>query len=41
MAERFTKSAQIRMCGNSVCPPMAEALVRANIPVNAEARAAA
>lgn len=26
----LTKSAQIRMCGNSVCPPLAEALVRAN-----------
>jgi DNA (cytosine-5)-methyltransferase 1 len=26
----LTKTAQIRMCGNSVCPPMAEALVRAN-----------
>ena len=24
------KSAQVRMCGNSVCPPVAEALVRAN-----------
>jgi DNA (cytosine-5)-methyltransferase 1 len=27
----LTKTAQIRMCGNSVCPPMAEALVRANL----------
>jgi DNA (cytosine-5)-methyltransferase 1 len=26
----LTKTASIRMCGNSVCPPMAEALVRAN-----------
>lgn len=26
----MTKSAQTRMCGNSVCPPLAEALVRAN-----------
>ncbi|GGX11347.1 DNA methyltransferase [Pigmentiphaga litoralis] len=26
----LTKSAQVRMCGNSVCPPMSEALVRAN-----------
>lgn len=25
-----TKTAQIRMCGNSVCPDAAEALVRAN-----------
>jgi DNA (cytosine-5)-methyltransferase 1 len=28
---KLTKTAQIRMCGNSVCPPVAEALVRANI----------
>ena len=28
----LTKTAQIRMCGNSVCPNAAEALVRANIP---------
>ena len=27
----LTKTAQIRMCGNSVCPDAAEALVRANI----------
>lgn len=26
----LTKTAQIRMCGNSVCPPIAAALVRAN-----------
>lgn len=26
----LTKTAQVRMCGNSVCPPLAEALVRAN-----------
>jgi DNA (cytosine-5)-methyltransferase 1 len=26
----MTKSDQTRMCGNSVCPPLAEALVRAN-----------
>jgi len=26
----LTKSAQVRMCGNSVCPPLAEALARAN-----------
>lgn len=26
----LTKSAQVRMCGNSVCPPLSEALVRAN-----------
>ena len=28
---RLTKSAQIRMCGNSVCPQIAAALVSANI----------
>lgn len=27
----LTKTAQIRMCGNSVCPPAAEALVAANV----------
>lgn len=27
----LTKTAQVRMCGNSVCPPAAEALVRANV----------
>lgn len=27
----LTKTAQVRMCGNSVCPPMAAALVRANV----------
>lgn len=27
---KLTKTASIRMCGNSVCPPIAEALVRAN-----------
>lgn len=26
----LSKAAQVRMCGNSVCPPLAEALVRAN-----------
>lgn len=28
----LTKEQQIRMCGNSVCPPVPEALVRANLP---------
>lgn len=28
--EPFTKAAQVRMCGNSVCPPMSCALVNAN-----------
>jgi DNA (cytosine-5)-methyltransferase 1 len=27
---RITKTAQVRMCGNSVCPPLARALVAAN-----------
>jgi DNA (cytosine-5)-methyltransferase 1 len=27
---KLTKSAQVRMCGNSVCPPLAAALIRAN-----------
>ncbi len=29
---RLTERAQVRMCGNSVSPPMAAALVRANVP---------
>lgn len=29
--KRLTKTAQVRMCGNSVCPPIAEAVVRANL----------
>ncbi len=28
----LTKTAQVRMCGNSVCPPLAAALVAANTP---------
>ena len=27
----LTKTAQVRMCGNSVCPPVAEAMVQANV----------
>lgn len=34
------KHAQVRMCGNSVCPPIAAALVRANIRELAVWRAA-
>ncbi|MDF3837095.1 DNA cytosine methyltransferase [Cupriavidus basilensis] len=30
--KRLPKHAQVRMCGNSVSPPMAAALVRANVP---------
>ncbi len=29
--KRLSKVAQVRMCGNSVCPPVAAALVRANL----------
>lgn len=29
---KLTKEQQIRMCGNSVCPPVMRALVRANVP---------
>ena len=32
--------APIRMCGNSVCPPIAEALVRANVAVERDRKAA-
>jgi len=28
--EAITKTAQVRMCGNSVCPPLSQALVAAN-----------
>jgi DNA (cytosine-5)-methyltransferase 1 len=28
----LTKTAQVRMCGNSVCPPLARALVAENVP---------
>lgn len=39
--KRLNKTAQVRMCGNSVCPPVAAALVRANLGVgDAERRAA-
>ena len=34
--KRLSKAAQIRMIGNSVCPPVAEALVRANMPSASE-----
>lgn len=29
---KLTNKAQIRMCGNSVCPPVAAAIVRTNVP---------
>ena len=28
--EPITKTAQVRMCGNSVCPPLVRAIVAAN-----------
>jgi DNA (cytosine-5)-methyltransferase 1 len=37
----LTKTAQVRMCGNSVCPPLARALVAANYAETIEMRAAA
>ena len=37
----LSKAAQVRMCGNSVCPPVAAALVRANYAEQAEQRRAA
>ena len=32
----ITKTAQVAKCGNSVCPPIAEALVRAQFPAEAQ-----
>lgn len=37
----LTKTAQVRMCGNSVCPPLARALVAANYAGSAKLRIAA
>ncbi len=37
----LTGEAQVKMCGNSVCPPLAAAIVRANFPAAARARRAA
>ena len=37
----LSKSAQVRMIGNSVCPPIAAALVGANVPRHTEMRGAA
>lgn len=34
----LTKTQQIQLCGNSVCPPVAEALVRANVAANDNAK---
>lgn len=30
--KKITRTAQVARCGNAVCPPLAEALVRANLP---------
>lgn len=38
---QLTKTAQVRMCGNSVCPPMAQAIVAANYSEVARERIAA
>lgn len=32
LGNAYKKSAQVERCGNAVCPPMAEAVVRANLP---------
>ena len=39
--KRLTKTAQIALAGNSVCPPLARALVEANLGAPSERRAAA
>jgi DNA (cytosine-5)-methyltransferase 1 len=36
-----TKSAKVRLIGNSVCPEVAEAVVRANVPATMHGQAAA
>lgn len=36
----FTKTVQVSMCGNSVCPPIAEAIVRVNMLDSANQAAA-
>jgi DNA (cytosine-5)-methyltransferase 1 len=38
---KLSKTAQVRMCGNSVSPPPAEAIVRANFPSRSRATTAA
>ena len=32
LGNAYPKSKQVARCGNAVCPPMAEAMVRANFP---------
>jgi DNA (cytosine-5)-methyltransferase 1 len=41
LGRQLPKHAQVRMIGNSVCPPMAEVLVRANFAQNVHLRKAA
>jgi DNA (cytosine-5)-methyltransferase 1 len=36
----LTKTAQVRMCGNSVCPPVAAAIIRAQFGIKALEKAA-
>lgn len=35
-----TRTSQVRLCGNSVCPPLAEAIVRSNFAADAMKAAA-
>lgn len=39
--KKLSKAAQVRMCGNSVCPPVAAALVRANLVDQQQSKEAA
>ena len=39
--EKMTKTAQVRMCGNSVCPPLAKAVIRSQFPGHTDERLAA
>ncbi len=32
LGNEYPKSKQVARCGNAVCPPLAEAMVRANLP---------
>ena len=32
LGNEYKKTKQVARCGNAVCPPMAEAVVRANMP---------
>ena len=38
--KRLSKTAQVRMCGNSVCPPIAAAVARAQFETSQKRRAA-